>query len=110
LKEDDDIRHLEYIASPSTIWYRLPPSYSDHIYLPHLRYAEAIPSDEYLRGAERAMAILHHEHCNIVRNIVVSLERLGCTLLEGDTMFGSLKTVQLTCAVVLLYAYDLKFT
>jgi len=32
------------------------------------------------------------------------------TLLEGDTIFGSLKTVQLTCAVVLLYAYDLKFT
>jgi len=83
---------------------------SDHIYLPHLKYAEAIPSDGYLRGAERAMAIFHDENCDIVRNIVVSFERLGCTLLEGDTIFGSLKTVQLTCAVVLLYAYDLKFT
>ena len=92
---------------------------SDRICLPHLQYAEAMPSDtdKYQRGADHAMAILHsfslsasvsilwrmeawrqdlqfphHEHCGHVRNIVVSLEHLGGTLLEGDTVFSPLKT------------------
>jgi len=43
----------------------------------------------------------HHENCDNVQNIVISLERLGCALLEGDTVFGPLKTDGPTCAGVL---------